>query len=91
MIKKENLILTEKWDKTFPQSEKVEHRKVTFTNRYGITLAADTPAIKSFWLLRALRTPIFMTAVIKTPYLLTGLMPFLPRLLIQRRLNNEHC
>ena len=41
MIKKENLILTEKWDKTFPQSEKVEHRKVTFTNRYGITLAAD--------------------------------------------------
>ena len=41
MIKKENLILTEEWDKTFPQSEKVEHRKVTFTNRYGITLAAD--------------------------------------------------
>ncbi|HAB14981.1 MAG TPA: hypothetical protein DCE44_00880, partial [Verrucomicrobiales bacterium] len=29
------------WDKTFPKSEKVEHRKVTFTNRYGITLAAD--------------------------------------------------
>ena len=29
------------WDKTFPRSEKVEHRKVTFKNRYGITLAAD--------------------------------------------------
>src|SRR5919109_3273594 len=29
------------WDKTFPKSEKVEHRKVTFENRYGITLSAD--------------------------------------------------
>lgn len=29
------------WDKTFPQSDRVDHRKVTFTNRYGITLAAD--------------------------------------------------
>ena len=29
------------WDKTFPRSEKVEHRKVTFKNRYGITLSAD--------------------------------------------------
>ncbi len=28
-------------DKTFPKSEKVDHRKVTFRNRYGITLAAD--------------------------------------------------
>ena len=33
--------LTEEWDKTFPKSEKVNHRKVTFANRYGITLAAD--------------------------------------------------
>lgn len=33
--------LTAEWDKTFPQSDKVEHRKVTFRNRYGITLAAD--------------------------------------------------
>ncbi len=33
--------LTERWDKTFPQSDKVDHRKVTFKNRYGITLAAD--------------------------------------------------
>lgn len=37
----ENLELTQDWDKTFPQSDKVEHSKVTFHNRYGITLAAD--------------------------------------------------
>ena len=35
------LKLTDKWDKTFAQSSKVEHKKVTFKNRYGITLAAD--------------------------------------------------
>ncbi len=35
------LNLTQAWDKTFPQSDKVNHSKVTFTNRYGITLAAD--------------------------------------------------
>ena len=35
------LHLTTEWDKTFPKSEKVNHRKVTFVNRYGITLAAD--------------------------------------------------
>ena len=37
----ENLKLTEQWDKTFPKSEKVNHTKVTFVNRYGITLAGD--------------------------------------------------
>lgn len=37
----EKMILTKEWDKTFPQSDKVEHSKVTFRNRYGITLAAD--------------------------------------------------
>ncbi len=37
----ETLKLTAVWDKTFPQSDAVTHRKVTFTNRYGITLAAD--------------------------------------------------
>lgn len=37
----ENLNLTNEWDKTFPKSNKVNHSKVTFTNRYGITLAAD--------------------------------------------------
>lgn len=34
------LVMTEQWDKTFPKSEKVAHRKVTFHTRYGITLAA---------------------------------------------------
>lgn len=37
----ENLQMTSGWDKVFPQSDKVSHSKVTFTNRYGITLAAD--------------------------------------------------
>ena len=37
----ETLNLTQEWDKTFPQSDKVEHSKVTFHNRFGITLAAD--------------------------------------------------
>lgn len=37
----EQLTLTQEWDKVFPKSEKVDHRKVTFVNRYGITLAAD--------------------------------------------------
>ena len=37
----ETLTLTSQWDKTFPQSNKVDHQKVTFKNRYGITLAAD--------------------------------------------------
>lgn len=37
----EKLTLTQEWDKTFPKSDKVEHSKVTFHNRYGITLAAD--------------------------------------------------
>ena len=41
MIRKENLELTQVWDKTFPKSAKVDHSKVTFVNRYGITLAAD--------------------------------------------------
>lgn len=35
------LVLTEEWDKTFLKSEKVNHRKVSFYNRYGISLAAD--------------------------------------------------
>ena len=37
----EQLNLTQEWDKVFPKSGKVDHRKVTFVNRYGITLAAD--------------------------------------------------
>lgn len=41
MTDTQKLNLTEEWDKIFPKSEKVNHRKVTFRNRYGITLAAD--------------------------------------------------
>lgn len=41
MIRKEELTLVTGWDKTFPKSSKVDHSKVTFVNRYGITLAAD--------------------------------------------------
>ena len=37
----EKLNLTQEWDKVFPQSNKVSHSKVTFHNRYGVTLAAD--------------------------------------------------
>lgn len=40
-MKNEELVLTEEWDKVFPKSDKVNHRKVTFHNRYGIMLAAD--------------------------------------------------
>ena len=41
MMKTEDLKLTWEWDKTFPKSDRVNHSKVTFVNRYGITLAAD--------------------------------------------------
>lgn len=40
-MKDAELNLTEEWDKTFAKSDKVDHSKVTFHNRYGITLAAD--------------------------------------------------
>ncbi|MBQ6251537.1 alpha/beta hydrolase [Ruminococcus sp.] len=40
-MKDEMLTLTQEWDKTFPKSDKTEHKKITFHNRYGITLAAD--------------------------------------------------
>ena len=40
-MEEQKLVLTEEWDKTFPESEKTEHTKVAFHNRYGITLAAD--------------------------------------------------
>lgn len=41
MMKTEELKLTQEWDKVFPKSEKVDHKKVTFVNHFGITLAAD--------------------------------------------------
>ena len=40
-MQEQSLVLTKEWDKTFPESDKVVHEKVTFHNRYGITLAAD--------------------------------------------------
>ena len=40
-MKDADLNLSTNWDKTFPQSDTVEHRKITFHNRYGATLAAD--------------------------------------------------
>lgn len=50
------LELTQEWDKTFPQSDKVEHTKISFHNRYGIQLAADQTftnlkMCKDIWLL----------------------------------------
>lgn len=43
----EELNLSQEWDKVFPKSNKVDHRKVSFHNRYGITLAADMYIPKS--------------------------------------------
>ena len=41
MFKEEKLELTESWDKCYPKNENVNHKKITFHNRFGITLAAD--------------------------------------------------
>ena len=43
----ETLKLTQEWDKTFPKSDKADHRKVTFHDRFGITLAADLCRLNS--------------------------------------------
>ena len=40
-MKAEELKLTQEWDKVFPKSDKVDHKKVTFINHFGITLTAD--------------------------------------------------
>lgn len=40
-VQPENLEMTKDWDKVFPRSYKINHKKITFVNRYGITLAAD--------------------------------------------------
>jgi len=40
-VAQSSVTLGEQWDKTFPKSDKVDHRKITFKNRYGITLAGD--------------------------------------------------
>ena len=47
-IHTEAIALTEEWDKVFPLSDEVNHRKVTFTNHFGITLAADVYEPKQY-------------------------------------------
>ena len=44
----EKLDLTSEWDKTFPKSQNVDHRKITFHTRYGLTLAADMYTPKTY-------------------------------------------
>ena len=44
----EKLKLVQEWDKTFPKSEKVNHKKVTFMNHFGITLVADMYTPKEY-------------------------------------------
>ena len=58
----ENLNLIQEWDKTFPQSDKVNHKKITFHNRYGITLAADlyVPTLNT-----CISTPTFSSKSLK--------------------------
>ena len=73
MLKAEELKLVTEWDKTFAKSEKVEHRKVTFVNRYGITLAADlyvpkNAAGKLPGRLPTLTPKIFRQPLISFPY-----------------------
>lgn len=48
VVRAEKLKLEKKWDKVFPKSDAVNHRKVTFVNRYGITLAADLYEPKTY-------------------------------------------
>ncbi len=45
---KETNNLTNEWDKTFPKSDKVDHKKITFKNHFGITLAADMYIPKNY-------------------------------------------
>lgn len=47
-IKKEDIILTEEWDKTFPKNDDVNHKKITFVNHFGITLVADQYEPKNY-------------------------------------------
>lgn len=53
----EELTITQEWDKVFPKSDKVDHKKVTFPNRYGITLVADV------YIPKDVKTPLSALAV----------------------------
>ena len=44
----QELHLTKEWDKVFPKSDQVDHKKVNFTNHFGITLAADQYTPKNY-------------------------------------------
>ena len=44
----QELNITQEWDKTFPKNENVNHKKVTFVNHFGVTLAADQYEPKHF-------------------------------------------
>lgn len=46
-VKSNDVIITKEWDKVFPKSEKVAHEKVSFKNRYGITLIGDFIFLKT--------------------------------------------
>ena len=48
IIKEEDLVLTEEWDKVFPKNENVNHKKVTFVDHFGVTLAADMYEPKNY-------------------------------------------
>ena len=62
----DTLNLTQEWDKKFPQSNKVNHRKVTFKNRYGITPLRSTPLIRA----RAVANPVMWHRPTSTPKIL---------------------
>lgn len=61
----QKLNLTQEWDKTFPLSDKVEHKKVTFHNHFGLTLAADMYIPKK----NSLPSPLQMAGVALENYL----------------------
>ena len=65
------LELVQEWDKTFPKSDKVEHSKVVFVNRFGVTLAADMYVPKPFdlgFLLAVLRNQLKSREIIRNRY-----------------------
>ena len=69
MMKIENLKLTQEWDKTFPKSEKVDHCKVSFVNRYG---TANTSITRNFLSFLALPIQICMMVAAKERFPLTN-------------------
>ena len=90
-FQEETLHLTTEWDKVFPQSDKVNHSKVTFHNRYGVTLAADLympkdktgklPAIAvcgPFGAVKEQASGLYAQELAKRGFLAIAFDPFLP-------------